>query len=705
MDEAVQYMQDRELSWLSFNERVLDEASDTTVPALERFKFISIFISNLDEFFMIRVGSIYDLISIGQDGKDKRSGLTAQEELDAIYKKVGELYKKKTKVYNDMKENIKQFGIFPLDINQLTDEEKKYVKTYFKQNIKPILSPQIVDKHHPFPHISNKEIYVSCLLQGKNENILGLIPVPQAIGDIIILPGDDIRYIRSEKLIYEYVEDVFTKYSVLDKNCFCVTRNSDLHPEDEPISEEEDFKGLMKKVLKKRKRLGVVRVEANYKLSKEMENIFCDRFNVKKHQIYISDTAMTMNYVYTLMSKVKPSEAVNVLDTPYEAKLTSQLDHNISLIKQIEKKDVLMHYPYESMDTFLQLINEASENKNVISIKITIYRLASQAKLVEYLCKAAENGIEVTTLMELRARFDEQNNIDWSEKLEKAGCKVLYGLDEFKVHSKVCLITIKDKNSFKYITQVGTGNYNEKTAKLYTDLSLLTANYNIGRDASEFFKNIGIKNIEGRSDELLVAPQNLKNRLIAKIRDERLKGDKGRIIFKMNSLTDIDFINALVKASKQGVKISLIIRGICCILPGIKGMTENIEVISIVGRYLEHPRIYSFGLGDEQSIYISSADLMTRNTQRRIEVACPILDTDLKAEMNHILDIMLRDNVKARRLLPSGKYVKREGGIEKINSQEYFMDYYTKKNSYRPILKSNVPVSSKISRIIKILFE
>ncbi len=701
------FMQDRELSWLRFNERVLEEARDTSVPVLERLKFISIFISNLDEFFMIRVGSIFELYSTGEKAKDRRSGLTAEEELNEIYKEVARLYDQKTITYNSVKEDLKKENIFSLNYNELTSEEKKYIKVYFKENIKPILSPQIVGAHHPFPHIQNKEIHIACLLKGKDKPILGLIPMPKMKSDIIILPNtNELRFIRIEKVIYEHSQDVFSKYEILDKNTFCVTRNSDINVDDEMLSEgeSEDFKAQMKKVLKKRKRLAVVRLEANYSFSQELEKMFCEKFNIKKHQIYVSNTAMNMGYAFELMGKIKPEQITKLLDKEYKAPLTAQIDHSKSIIKQIEKKDLLLHYPYESMDTFLQLLKEAAYDKNVVSIKITIYRLASRAKVVEYLCAAAENGKEVTALMELRARFDEQNNIDWSERLEEAGCRVLYGIDDYKTHSKLCLITYQDKNEIKYITQVATGNYNEKTAKIYTDLSLITADKTIGRDSVEFFKNMSIGSVTGVSEDLLIAPEGLKPKLLDKINKEREKGEKGRIIIKMNSLTDTDFIYALVLAQSMGVRITLIIRGICCIIPGVKGITDNIEVISVVGRYLEHSRIFSFGEGQEQEIYISSADLMTRNTQRRVEVACPIKDIDVKKEINHILEITQKDNVKARLLQSNGVYIKKPDIGEKLNSQEYFMEYYTNKNKI--VTKEKKPsLLVNIKNKIKEIFE
>lgn len=449
---------------------------------------------------------------------------------------------------------------------------------------------------------------------------------------------------------------------------------------DNETFEEEDFRDLMKKLLNKRKKLSVIRLEANFPMSDKFSSYLCKRFDIETRQIFISDTPLKMGYVFNLFSKLSPSQVRQLTYKEFKPAKNTGLSLQQSIIKQIKQKDSLLFYPYESMDSFLRMIKEAANDNHVISIKISIYRLAKKAKLVDYLCAAAENGKEVTVLMELRARFDEQNNIDWSEKLEEAGCKIIYGLDAYKVHSKVCLITLKDKTGISYITQVGTGNYNEKTAELYTDLSLFTADPTIGRDAVEFFKNMSIASLDGIYEKLLVAPKNLKSVLMGLIDMEIKKGAKGAITIKINSLTDIDFIHKLAEASKAGVNINLIVRGICCLLPRISGETDNINIISIVGRFLEHSRIYSFGTGDEQKIYIASADLMTRNTERRIEVACPVQDKALKYQINRMLEAIWYDNVKARILFNDGNYIKKIDNRTLIDSQMYFLNEYMEKN-------------------------
>ncbi len=670
--EILNYTQNRELSWLEFNKRVLEEARDITVPLLERMKFVAIFTSNLDEFFMIRVGSLFDMGHTDAKAVDSRSGMTADEQLAKIYEAVAPLYKERDKTYADIKKQLHPYGVCGLDFKELEQPEKKYVKKYFKEQILPVLSPQIVDANHPFPHLMNKEIYVTANLKLKEKSMMGIVPVPQYISDVLYLPGHDIRYIRMEKVIMEFLDLVFDKYMVSDANYICVTRNSDVSPDDEGLEVTDDFRNLMRKTIHKRRKMSVVRLEVAEKLSEETQKYFCEKFDVKPYQIFRTKMPMKLSYIFAMSGNL-PEPMKKSLTYPSFAPQDSPRVQEGSIMKQVRKKDLLLFYPYESMNPFLKLIKEASVDPNVLTIKITIYRLAKKARLVEYLCAAAENGKEVTVLIELRARFDEQNNIDWSERLEEAGCRVIYGFENYKVHSKICLITYRNRGEIQYITQIGTGNYNEKTAAMYTDLSLMTANHEIGMDAAEFFKNMSISNLEGSYKHLIVAPAGLKPKVLALMDEEIAKGQNGRIIMKMNSLTDTDFIEKVSEASRAGVKIDLIVRGICCILPGVPGYTENLRVMSVVGRYLEHPRIFSFGTGSAQKIYIGSADMMTRNTEKRVEVACPILDDDIKRQMNHYLKVMLSDNIKARVLQRDGSYRKKEQKEPFIDSQEVFM--------------------------------
>lgn len=685
--ETLRYTQNRELSWLRFNQRVLEEAQDESVPLLERMKFVSIFTSNLEEFFMIRVGSLCDMAEVDNKKIDSKSGMTPKEQLDAIYTAVAPLYKERDKTYAEIKKQLAAYGISGLNMKDLENQEKKYLKKYFKEQILPVLSPQIVDVNHPFPHLLNNQIYVIANLKQNgagSTTMMGIVPVPEFVSDIVVLPGHDVRYVRMEKIILEYLELVFEQYQVSDKNYIRVTRNADVSPDDEAFADNEDFRFIMKETLHKRRRMGVVRLEVASSLEKEMEKYLCEKFNITQKCIFRTKMPMKLDFIFSLIDKIPVSMKRSLMDATFSPQPSVSLAEG-SVMAQVKKRDVLLSYPYESMDPFLQLIREASTDPDVMTIKITIYRLAKKSRLVEYLCAAAENGKEVTALIELRARFDEQNNIDWSERMEEAGCRVIYGFEGYKVHSKICLITYRNRNEIRYITQIGTGNYNEKTAKMYTDYSLITGNQSIGEDASVFFKNMAIGNLAGVYQHLIVSPTSLKQKVLALIDEEIAKGPAGRILMKMNSVTDVDFIRKIAEASRAGVKIDLIVRGICCILPGIPGETENLSVTSIVGRYLEHPRVFVFGKGEDSKVYIGSADMMTRNTEKRVEVACPIYDEQIKKRLVRYLNVMLADNVKAREMLSDGTYRKKQGGERQICAQEYFMKEAL--NAKRPVKK------------------
>ena len=675
--EILNYTQNRELSWLRFNKRVLEEAQDTSVPLLERMKFVAIFSSNLDEFFMIRVGSLFDMAHTDANRRDSRSGMTPKEQLDKIFEAAAPLYKERDKAYADIKKQLSPYGICGMNFKELEQNEKKYVKKYFKDQILPVLSPQIVDANHPFPHLLNKEVYVTANLKFKeksnSKSMMGLVPIPQFVSDVLYLPGHDIRYIRMEKVIMEHLDLVFSKYEVSDANYICVTRNADIAPDDEALEVSDDFRYLMKETLHKRRRMAVVRLEIAEKLKPDMEAYFCEKFNIEPHQIFRTKIPMKLAFIFAISDKLPESMKRSLTYHPFTPQNSAHVQDG-GMMRQVKKKDILLFYPYESMNPFLKMIKEASVDPNVMTIKITIYRLAKKARLVEYLCAAAENGKDVTVLIELRARFDEQNNIDWSERMEEAGCRVIYGFESYKVHSKICLITYRSRSEIQYITQIGSGNYNEKTAAMYTDLSLMTANPAIGKDAVEFFKNMSIGNLDGTYEHLIVAPTSLKQKVLYLIDEEIRKGSGGRIIMKMNSLTDVDYISKICEASRAGVRVDLIVRGICCILPDVPGYTENVRVMSIVGRYLEHARIFSFGTGASQKIYIGSADMMTRNTEKRVEVACPILDDNIRRQINHYLKVMLSDNVKARVLQSDGSYVRKKAADSQVDSQAAFME-------------------------------
>ena len=673
--EPQPYMQNRELSWLTFNERVLEEARDPSNPLAERLKFVSIFTSNLDEFFMIRVGSLYDMAVMGDDQVDSRTGLLPSQQLEAIYRRAVLLMEQRDQVYAQLQTQLQAYGVCEVSPGQLAGKDKDFLKTYFKTQLLPILSPQIVDINHPFPHLQNKSVYVVARLHGKDRSLFGIVPVPPSAPEVVYLPGEGLRYVRTEQLLLDNLKRVFDPYGVAEKNCVCVTRNADIAPQDEGFDVDDDFRCQMQKLLHKRKRMAVVRLECAAPLSEALSAFRCKRCHVAPAQIFLSRAPMRMGFVHPMLKKL-PEPLHSALLYPPFSPQTPPKPKRETYLHLVQRRDLLLSYPFESMEPFLRLIREAASDPSVLSIQITIYRLAQKARLVEYLCAAAENGKEVTAVIELRARFDEQNNIDWSERLEDAGCRVIYGFSDYKIHSKVCLITLKGKSGIQYVTQIGTGNYNEKTSEQYTDLSLITADQGIGLDAAEFFKNMAVGNLEGSYHNLLVSPSNLKQIILLLIGEETARGSHGRIIMKMNSLTDYDVMEKLAEASRAGVRVALIIRGICCLRPGVPGHTEHISVTSVVGRFLEHSRIYSFGSGENQRLFLGSADMMTRNTQRRVEVICPVYATHTKARLNHILDILLRDTVKARALDSEGSYQKKvpAPGAPGLSSQDFFMD-------------------------------
>ena len=669
------YTQNRELSWLQFNARVLAEAEDENVPLLERFKFLAIFTSNLDEFFMIRVGSLCDMAAVDKEHTDSKSGLTAKEQLHLIYKAVEPLYARRDAAFSDVDSKLSAIGLRRLTMNSLAPDEQKYIKRYFKDIIAPVLSPQIVDSHHPFPHLEGKVLHIAALLSHKKTERLGLLPVPASLPPVVFLPETPSRYILTEDILLAYADHVFEMYDVLEKTVLCVTRNADIQVDDETFGVEGgDFRKKMEKLLRQRRRMAVVRVEINRPISDHFKEHFRSRFEVSDAQIFLSRTApLKLGYAFSLGEHLPEKKRVFLSDAPFTPQQPAMLSAGQSLLKAALQQDILLSYPYESMEPFLQMIREAANDPAVLAIRITIYRLASKAKLVEYLCAAAENGKDVTALIELRARFDEQNNIDWSERMEEAGCKIIYGFEDYKVHSKICLITRRERGAVRHITQVGTGNYNEKTAKQYTDVSLITADERIGQDAGAFFNNMALGNLSGHYSRLFVAPTSLKNNILALMDEQIAKGKDGYILLKFNSLTDIDVIAKLREASCAGVTVEMIVRGICCLLPGVPGHTENITVTSIVGRFLEHSRIYVFGRGDEEKMYISSADLMTRNTERRVEIACPIDDPAVRTRLHDILYAMQHDTVKARVLQPDGTYCKKPAVQDPICAQNLLM--------------------------------
>lgn len=699
------YTQDRELSWLKFNERVLAEANNKEMPLFERIKFLEIYTNNLDEFFMVRVGSVHDMMLIKPKVRDRRSDMTPAEQLEHINYEVRKLEKIKHLYYDNLVEDLAEIGITRMDIDILGETDKKAVLNHFELKVLPFLTPMVIGKQHPFPHIPNKELHVVVALSGKNKKektTFGLVPVPSNLDRLIYLNEEKTKYVLLEDLVLYCCDRIFSNYRVLSKTVIAVTRNADINPDDEVYDSHDDYINHMKKIIKLRGRLRPLRIQIYNSASVEIVNFVKEKFQVDDNSIFIDRMPLTFKHIYTLIDNLPAELREKHNFGPYKPALSSMFQPDVPVMKQIQQGDKLLFFPYESMDTFVQLLKEASEDKDTISIKITIYRLAKNAKIVEYLCRAAENGKEVVALMELRARFDETNNINYSQTLENAGVKVIYGIENYKVHSKICLITRKTMKGVSYITQIGTGNYNETTSKIYTDFSLMTASREIGEDGVRFFHNMMLFNLECNYNHLLVAPYQLKPAFLEMIQNEIAKAQEGKpcgIYMKMNSLTDRDVIDALKDASCAGVPVYLIIRGICCIRPGIKGKTDNIHIESIVGRFLEHTRIYIFGdytSTDDYRMYISSADMMTRNTQRRVEIAAPVYDEYLKNRIISIVETTKKDNVNAQILQSNDTYVRKSADSGSFDSQKYFITWANNKET-QPAMPQ--PKKSRTDRI------
>lgn len=688
------FTQNRELSWLRFNRRVLEEAADQTVPLLERLKFISIFTSNLDEFFMIRVGSLFDLAAISTKDRDNKSGMSPMEQLRSVYDTIPPLIELKNHLYQTLCTQLEEEGIVDVPMKGLSESEEQYISRYYTANLLPILSPQIVDAHHPFPHLENKRPYISLLLKEKKDRLsLGFVPLPASIPLFLMLPNSSGRYIRMEQILLHWAPSLFERYKVVDSCVICVTRNADISFDVDKFEDtsEEDFRNHVSKLLHMRGKQSAVRLEISRPISQSFLDVLRDRLDLEPHQVYVDRAPLNMSYVFPLIHQLPADLSQKLLFPPYQPRQPEDLNPNQSMIQQIQQRDRLLFYPFDSVNPFLQLLQEAAERKDVIAIKITIYRLASSSKIARTLCRAAENGKEVTVLMELRARFDEANNIAWSKALEEAGCRVIYGVEDYKCHSKICQITLRRGDTLHYITQIGTGNYNEKTCAMYTDLCLMTADKQIGLDGAAFFRNMLVSNLHGEYQCLRVSPRGIHHSLIDHIEEQMILGHQGYICIKANSLTERAIIDKLQQASQAGVEVQLILRGICCIRPGIPGKTESLHVTSIVGRYLEHARIYCFGRGEQAKYFISSADLMTRNLLRRVEIACPIYDPQVKAQLAWILRTQLQDNVKASSMLSDGSYLRKSSTVSPLNSQEEFM----RTSSHTGIQSASAPANPR----------
>ena len=673
MNETI-YM-NRELSWLKFNERVLEEAENPKVPLCERLTFASIYQSNLDEFFMVRVGSLIDQMLVAKDSRDNKTHMTPKEQIQAILPQVEILNRRKDEVYGKLMEKIEEYGVCLVDFSKITEEENKFLEAYFDMEISGLISPTIVGKRQPFPFLKNKEIYAVVVLTTKSgKERLGIIPCGSGVFERLIrLPGGN-TYMLSEELILHYIPKVFKGYQIKEKSLLRVTRNADIDA-DALYDEDLDYREFMADLIKKRKKLAPVRIELSRKLSEGSVKLICEHLATKSQYVFRSQAPLDLSFVFQIEDALrKIPELFYERRTPRKSPAFAG---DRPILDQIKEKDKLLSYPYESINPFLNMLHEAANDKDVVSIKMTLYRVAKQSKVVEALIEAAENGKEVLVLVELKARFDEENNIGWSRLLEDAGCRVIYGLDGYKVHSKLCLITKKTDEQVEYYTQIGTGNYNEKTSRLYTDLSLMTYNVDIGLEAANVFQALAMGETIKHVDHLLVAPKCLQNKILDMIDEEiahARAGEPAYIGLKMNSLTDKKIMEKLVEASCAGVRIDMVIRGICCLIPQVPGKTENIHVRSIVGRFLEHSRIYIFGSEGREKIYIASADFMTRNTLRRVEVAAPVYDEEIKARLLEMFRIMLKDNQQARQENGEGIYRILPTDEEPLNAQEYFYE-------------------------------
>ena len=663
------YTQNRELSWLAFDQRVLEEAADPSVPLMERFRFLSIFTSNLDEFFMVRVGSLTDLALVAPNSQENKGGFSPAEQLRRIYAAVVPLIRQRDQVYQGLMAALAEHGVVDIPYKELKNGEREYVRTWYRETMRPLLMPQIIDPSHPFPHLKNKTLYAAALLREGDKRRLGIVGVPDVVPPIVMLPDRPGAFVRTEEILAHHLRKIFKIYQVEEQAVVSVTRNADLSYDEAMDQEDLDLRTQMTKLLRQRERLAPVRLEMQGE-APALRTMLLQRLKLAPEQSYVCACPLVLKYAYQLDSLDS-----GLFYPPHAPAYPAYLDREVPMWEQIRQRDVLLFYPYHSMQPFLDLLRQSAADPAVVSIQMTIYRVAKKSAVIKHLCAAAENGKSVTVLVELRARFDEGNNITWAQELEEAGCRVIYGPVGYKCHGKICLITRQEKNGLSYVTQIGTGNYNEKTAALYTDFSLMTADRAIAADGVAFFQNMLIGDLRGSYDRLLVAPVSLKQTLLRLIDGEIARGERGRIILKTNAVTERELIDKLAEASQAGVRVDLIVRGICCLVPGVPGKTDHITVTSIVGRFLEHSRIYCFGEGPLRQIYLSSADIMTRNQERRVEIACPVESPEVRDFLSDYLARLLGDNVKARRLRPDGRFVRLEAkGGPVVSVQQYYLD-------------------------------
>lgn len=664
------YTQNRELSWLAFDQRVLEEAADPSVPLMERLRFLSIFTSNLDEFFMVRVGSLTDLALVAPNARENKGGFSPAEQLRRIYAAVVLLVQQRDQVYRELIEALAEHGVADIPYKELKNGEREYVRAWYREAMRPLLMPQIIDPSHPFPHLKNKTLYAAALLREGDKRRLGIVGVPDVVPPILPLPARPGAFVRTEDILAHHLRKIFKIYQIEEQAVVSVTRNADISYDEAMDQEDLDLRAQMTKLLRQRERLAPVRLEMQGE-APALQAMLLRRLRLTAEQSYVCTCPLVLKYAYQLDSLDSA-----LFYPPHAPAYPAWLDREVPMWEQIRQRDVLLFYPYHSMQPFLDLLRQSAADPAVVSIQMTIYRVAGKSAVIKHLCAAAENGKAVTVLVELRARFDEGNNITWARELEEAGCRVIYGPAGYKCHGKICLITRKEKTGLSYVTQIGTGNYNEKTAALYTDFSLLTADRTIAADGVAFFQNMLIGDLRGSYGKLLVAPVSLKQTLLRLIDGEIARGDRGRIILKTNAVTERELIDKLAEASQAGVRVDLIVRGICCLVPGVPGKTDHITVTSIVGEFLEHSRIYCFGEGALRQMYLSSADIMTRNQERRVEIACPVESREVQDFLSDYLARLLGDNVKARRMLPDGGFVRAEqAGAVPVSVQQFYLDH------------------------------
>ena len=664
------YTQNRELSWLAFDQRVLEEAADPSVPLMERLRFLSIFTSNLDEFFMVRVGSLTDLALVAPNARENKGGFSPAEQLRRIYAAVVPLVRQRDQVYRELIEALAEHGVADIPYKELKNGEREYVRAWYREAMRPLLMLQIIDPSHPFPHLKNKTLYAAALLREGDKRRLGIVGVPDVVPPILPLPARPGAFVRTEDILAHHLRKIFKIYQIEEQAVVSVTRNADISYDEAMDQEDLDLRAQMTKLLRQRERLAPVRLEMQGE-APALQAMLLRRLRLTAEQSYVCTCPLVLKYAYQLDSLDSA-----LFYPPHAPAYPAWLDREVPMWEQIRQRDVLLFYPYHSMQPFLDLLRQSAADPAVVSIQMTIYRVAGKSAVIKHLCAAAENGKAVTVLVELRARFDEGNNITWARELEEAGCRVIYGPAGYKCHGKICLITRKEKTGLSYVTQIGTGNYNEKTAALYTDFSLLTADRTIAADGVAFFQNMLIGDLRGSYGKLLVAPVSLKQTLLRLIDGEIARGDRGRIILKTNAVTERELIDKLAEASQAGVRVDLIVRGICCLVPGVPGKTDHITVTSIVGEFLEHSRIYCFGEGALRQMYLSSADIMTRNQERRVEIACPVESREVQDFLSDYLARLLGDNVKARRMLPDGGFVRAEqAGAVPVSVQQFYLDH------------------------------